>query len=72
MILTIKFSYIKKIIFIYSELHAGIFGHSQAPVRGFWLLWVTVLSPYFFQQTTPQEVDEKKQKKMERRMKRHQ
>lgn len=43
-----------------------------APVRGFWLLWVTVLSPYFFQQTTPQEVDEKKQKKMERRMKRHQ
>lgn len=43
-----------------------------APVRGFWLLWVGLLSPWFFQQPpAPQEIDEKKQRKLERRMKRH-
>ncbi|PSN35989.1 hypothetical protein C0J52_14384 [Blattella germanica] len=43
-----------------------------APARGFWLLWVSILSPWFFQQAPPaQEVDEKKQRKLERRMKRH-
>jgi hypothetical protein len=44
----------------------------QAPVRGFWLLWVGLLSPWFFQQAPAlQETDEKKQRKLERRMKRH-
>ncbi|XP_046996740.1 transmembrane protein 208 [Schistocerca americana] len=42
-----------------------------APIRGFWLLWVTVLSPWFFQQAPREEIDEKKQRKLERRMKRH-
>lgn len=42
-----------------------------APLRGFWLLWVTVLSPWFFQQAPREEIDEKKQRKLERRMKRH-
>jgi hypothetical protein len=45
---------------------------SQAPIRGFWLLWVGLLSPWFFQQAKAlQETDEKKQRKLERRMKRH-
>ncbi|XP_071444866.1 transmembrane protein 208 [Hetaerina americana] len=42
-----------------------------APVRGFWILWVNILSPWFFQPGAPQEVDEKKQKKLERKMRRH-
>ncbi|KAG8231605.1 hypothetical protein J437_LFUL010283 [Ladona fulva] len=42
-----------------------------APIRGFWILWVSILSPWFFQPGPAPEVDEKKQKKMERRMKRH-
>lgn len=41
-----------------------------APGRAFWLLWVNVLSPYFFQEAPSSEVDEKKQRKLERRMKR--
>jgi len=43
-----------------------------APVRGFYMVWVSILSPYFFSPNTmhPQEVDEKKQKKMERKMRR--
>ncbi|GJQ77893.1 hypothetical protein Trydic_g16145 [Trypoxylus dichotomus] len=42
-----------------------------APARGFWILWKNILAPYFFQpgQADP-EVNDKKQKKMERRMKR--
>ncbi|KAG8182185.1 hypothetical protein JTE90_017136 [Oedothorax gibbosus] len=36
-----------------------------APVRAFYMLWVNVLSPWFF--APGQEVDEKKQKKMERK-----
>ncbi|KAL1117147.1 hypothetical protein AAG570_004474 [Ranatra chinensis] len=42
-----------------------------APARGFYLLWVNLLSPYFFQEAPPQEVDEKKQRKLERKMRRH-
>ncbi|CAG2053884.1 unnamed protein product [Timema podura] len=43
-----------------------------APIRGFWLLWSNILGPWFFQKQQAQpEVDEKKQRKMERRMKRH-
>ncbi|XP_075228576.1 transmembrane protein 208 isoform X2 [Lycorma delicatula] len=42
-----------------------------APARGFWLLWVNILSPYFFQQAPAPEVDEKKQRKLERKMRRH-
>uniref|UniRef100_A0A1B6DIC2 Transmembrane protein 208 n=1 Tax=Clastoptera arizonana TaxID=38151 RepID=A0A1B6DIC2_9HEMI len=41
-----------------------------APARAFWLAWVNILSPYFFQESPPQEVDEKKQRKLERKMKR--
>nr|CAD7604660.1 unnamed protein product [Timema genevievae] len=45
---------------------------SMAPIRGFWLLWSNILGPWFFQKQQAQpEVDEKKQRKMERRMKRH-
>lgn len=44
-----------------------------APVRGSWMLWKSVLQPYFFQQQDEKpEVDEKKQKKMERKMRRMQ
>ncbi|XP_018325336.1 transmembrane protein 208 isoform X2 [Agrilus planipennis] len=44
-----------------------------APARGFWLLWKNILAPYFFQQApTDSEVESKKQKKIERRMRRQQ
>ncbi len=39
-----------------------------APARAFYMLWVNILSPWIFAE--PPEVDEKKQKKMERKMKR--
>ncbi|OWR46338.1 transmembrane protein 208 [Danaus plexippus] len=43
------------------------------PIRVFWLVWVNFLGPWFFQEA-PQETeqDEKKRKKMERKMKRFQ
>ncbi|XP_008482423.1 transmembrane protein 208 [Diaphorina citri] len=42
-----------------------------APIRGFYLVWINFLGPWFFQSAPEQpEVSEKKQKKMERRMKR--
>ncbi|GLH00362.1 Uncharacterized protein GBIM_06760 [Gryllus bimaculatus] len=46
-----------------------------APARGFWILWRSVLAPWFFQEE-PQsaamtEAEEKKQRKLERRMRRH-
>ncbi|XP_064641123.1 transmembrane protein 208-like [Lineus longissimus] len=41
-----------------------------APGRAFYLLWVNILGPWFFQEAP--EVDDKKQKKMERKMKRQQ
>nr|ABI52781.1 DUF788 membrane protein [Argas monolakensis] len=41
-----------------------------APGRAFYLLWVNILGPWFFQAPAP-EVDEKKQKKLERKMRRH-
>ncbi|XP_041375367.1 transmembrane protein 208-like isoform X3 [Gigantopelta aegis] len=40
-----------------------------APGRAFYMLWVNILGPWFFAEAP--EVDEKKQKKMERKMKRH-
>lgn len=43
-----------------------------APARGFWFLWKNVLSPYFFQPSPEPEMDEKKQKKLERKMRRTQ
>uniref|UniRef100_A0A0K8S4R6 Transmembrane protein 208 n=2 Tax=Lygus hesperus TaxID=30085 RepID=A0A0K8S4R6_LYGHE len=44
-----------------------------APGRGMWFLWKNILSPYFFQAAPEQpEVDEKKQKKLERKMRRAQ
>ncbi|XP_013794404.1 transmembrane protein 208-like [Limulus polyphemus] len=43
--------------------------YHQAPGRAFYLLWVNILGPWIFQ--PPPEVDEKKQKKLERKAKRH-
>ncbi|XP_044272361.1 transmembrane protein 208 [Tribolium madens] len=44
-----------------------------APARGAWIIWKNILSPYFFPDVPFEpEVDEKKQKKMERKMKRMQ
>ncbi|CAH0578013.1 unnamed protein product [Chrysodeixis includens] len=43
------------------------------PARAFWLLWTNVLGPWFFQEAPEDtEQDEKKRKKMERKMKRYQ
>lgn len=43
------------------------------PSRAFWLLWTNFLGPWFFQQAPEDtEQDEKKRKKMERKMKRYQ
>ncbi|XP_074661873.1 transmembrane protein 208-like [Tubulanus polymorphus] len=36
------------------------------PIRGFYLLWVNILSPWFFAEPPP-EMDEKKKKKLERK-----
>ncbi|XP_064467000.1 transmembrane protein 208-like [Ornithodoros turicata] len=41
-----------------------------APGRAFYLLWVNILGPWFFQPAAP-EVDDKKQRKLERKMRRH-
>ncbi|XP_063632908.1 transmembrane protein 208 [Cydia splendana] len=43
------------------------------PLRAFWLLWTNILGPWFFQEA-PQDTEqsEKKQKKLERKMKRYQ
>lgn len=42
-----------------------------APIRGLWILWKNILAPYIFQPApVSTEADEKKQKKMERKMKR--
>lgn len=42
-----------------------------APLRGFYMVWINFLGPWFFQSPPEQpEMTEKKQKKMERRMKR--
>ncbi|CAN8024519.1 transmembrane protein 208 [Ixodes scapularis] len=41
-----------------------------APGRAVYLLWVNILGPWFFQPAAP-EVDDKKQKKMERKTRRH-
>ncbi|KAB0792303.1 hypothetical protein PPYR_14262 [Photinus pyralis] len=44
-----------------------------APARGFWLAWKNILAPYFFQEApVDPAANEKKQKKLERRMRRHQ
>ena len=41
----------------------------QVPGRAFYMLWVNILGPWFFAEAP--EVDEKKQKKMDRKMRRH-
>ncbi|XP_055704503.1 transmembrane protein 208 [Phlebotomus papatasi] len=40
------------------------------PVRAVWLLWGSVIKPWMEQKSEQPEVDEKKQKKMERKMRR--
>ncbi|XP_005105819.1 transmembrane protein 208 [Aplysia californica] len=42
------------------------------PGRAFYMLWVNILGPWFFSPPQEEQVDEKKQKKMERKMKRQQ
>ncbi|XP_033223898.1 transmembrane protein 208 [Belonocnema kinseyi] len=40
-----------------------------APLRGFWMLWVSVISPWIFAAPPAQtEMDEKKQRKLEKKM----
>ncbi|KAL8616402.1 hypothetical protein ACOMHN_032256 [Nucella lapillus] len=41
-----------------------------APARALYMLWVNVLGPWFFAEAPEQPVDDKKAKKMERKMKR--
>ncbi|CAL1532759.1 unnamed protein product [Lymnaea stagnalis] len=43
-----------------------------APARAFYMLWVNILGPWFFAPAEEKKVDDKKQKKMERKMKRQQ
>ncbi|CAG2176540.1 unnamed protein product, partial [Oppiella nova] len=45
-----------------------------APGRAIYMLWVNILGPWFFQQPDQQQVDadDKKQKKLDRRMRRMQ
>ncbi|KAK0166779.1 hypothetical protein PV327_004264 [Microctonus hyperodae] len=44
-----------------------------APVRAFYMLWIKVLSPWFFSEPQEQpEINEKKQRKLERKMARRQ
>jgi len=47
----------------------------QAPGQAFWVLWKNFLGPYFMQRKLEEEspeINEKKQKKLERRKKRQQ
>ena len=49
-----------------------VFFYLQAPARAFYLLWVNFLGPWFFQedvQEVPDEKLDKKQRKLERKMK---
>ncbi|XP_023938729.1 transmembrane protein 208 isoform X2 [Bicyclus anynana] len=42
------------------------------PLRALWLLWTNILGPWFFQsEPVEYELDEKKKRKMERKMNRH-
>lgn len=41
-------------------------------MRAFYVLWVNILGPWFFAPAEEEKVDDKKQKKMERKMKRQQ
>lgn len=43
----------------------------KVPGRAFHLLWANILAPWFFAEPPP-EMDEKHQKKMDRKMKRQQ
>lgn len=43
-----------------------------APARAGWMLWGSVIQPWLNQRNEQPEVDEKKQKKLERKMKREQ
>lgn len=42
------------------------------PIRAVWMLWGSVIKPWMQQKSEQPEMDEKKQKKMERKMKRRQ
>lgn len=43
-----------------------------APFRAIWMLWGAVIQPWMNQKNVAPEVDEKKQKKLDRKMKREQ
>lgn len=50
--------------------HTPIIVFSQVPIRGLYLLWTYILGPWFFAEAPDAEMDPKKQKKLERKMKR--
>lgn len=43
-----------------------------APFRAIWMLWGTIIQPWLNQKNEQPDVDEKKQKKLDRKMKREQ
>ncbi|VEL23496.1 unnamed protein product [Protopolystoma xenopodis] len=43
---------------------------TQLPARGLYLLWVNILAPWIFDPNQEPEINEKKQRKLERRQKR--
>lgn len=43
-----------------------------APARGFWMAWTNIISPWIFAPAPEEQVDDKKQRKMERKMRRNQ
>ena len=49
---------------------ASLFSLPQAPARAMYMLWVNILGPWFFAEAPEQQADDKKAKKMERKMKR--
>lgn len=61
---------------VYILFHELYFKLLKAPGQAFWILWKNFLGPYFMQKAPEDnnspEINEKKQKKLERRKKRQQ
>lgn len=54
---------------MYYGIRVETFSLVQAPLRALWMLWVNIISPYIFAEpAAPTEKDEKKQRKLERKM----
>lgn len=59
------------LIFSYSNRRFFSICSNQVPIYAFYSLWVNILGPWFFAPPPAEEqVDEKKQRKMERKMRR--